>query len=77
MRKTGLFLLAIGLVLTLLIEFNFFTQEKVVDLGKIEIIHNKPHRFDWTPIAGISIMAVGAAFYVFGKRPVTSMHVMK
>jgi hypothetical protein len=68
MKKTGLIILAIGLVLTVMSGFNFYTKEKVVDIGKIEINHNKRHSFDWSPILGISVLVVGAGVYLFGKR---------
>ena len=52
MKKVGIILLIIGLALTIFTAFTFFTKEKVVDIGKVEITRDKPHRlqlvpFDW------------------------------
>jgi len=59
MKATGITLLVIGLIMTLFTTFKFFTKEKVVDLGKIEITANKPHDFSWSPIIGVGIMCIG------------------
>jgi hypothetical protein len=68
MKKTGVIILAIGLVMMVLSGFSFFTKEKIVDVGKIEITHNKKHSFDWSPVLGMVVMAVGAGVYLFGSK---------
>ena len=59
MKTTGFIIILIGLLLTIFTAFTFFTKEKVVDLGKIEITRNEPHRINWSPIVGIALMGVG------------------
>lgn len=59
MKVTGILLFIIGLALTIFTTVKFFTKEKVVDLGKIEITRNKPHSFSWSPIIGIAVMTAG------------------
>ena len=59
MKSTGLILLIVGLSLTIFNAFKFFTREKVLDLGVVEITKNQPHYFSWSPIIGIIIMAIG------------------
>ena len=59
MKKAGIVILIIGLGLTLFTVFTFFTKEKVVDIGKVEITRDKPHHLDWTPMIGIAVMAIG------------------
>jgi len=68
MKKAGLFILAIGVILVLFSGFNFITKEKVVDIGSVEITHNKKHAFDWSPLTGVAVIAVGMGVYLFGKR---------
>lgn len=64
MRNIGIFLIIIGLILTLVTGFKFFTKEKVVDLGKIEVSANKPHNVVWSPYVGIGVMVVGGILFL-------------
>jgi len=59
MKKAGIVILIIGLLLTVVTTFTYFTKEKVVDLGEIEINANKRHHLSWSPLIGIAVMAVG------------------
>lgn len=68
MKNVGLFILAIGLVLTLFAGFNFVTREKVVDLGSVEITQNKNHTLPWSPIAGVAMIVIGGGIYFFGAK---------
>ena len=59
MKKIGIFIILIGLGLTIFTAITFFTSEKVVDLGAIEISRDKPHHLNWSPLIGIAVMAIG------------------
>lgn len=59
MKTTGIIILLVGLGLTLTTSLSFFTKEKVVDIGKLEINRDKPHYLQWSPFLGIGIMVVG------------------
>jgi hypothetical protein len=59
MKKAGIIILIIGLLLTVVTTFTYFTREKVVDLGNIEINANKRHHLSWSPLIGVAVMAVG------------------
>jgi hypothetical protein len=59
MKTTGIALLVIGLVMTLFTTFKYFTKEKVIDIGKVEITADKGHNVSWSPLIGIGIMIVG------------------
>ena len=59
MKYTGIAIILIGLVLTIVTAFTFFTKEKVVDIGKIEITRDKPHHLNWSPLIGIAVMGIG------------------
>jgi len=59
MKITGITLLILGLALTIFTSLKFFTKEKVVDLGKVEITTQKPHEINWSPLIGIAVMGVG------------------
>jgi regulatory protein YycI of two-component signal transduction system YycFG len=59
MKTTGIIVIVIGLILTIFTTFSFFTKEKVVDVGKIEISRDKEHNLKWPPLIGVAIMIVG------------------
>jgi hypothetical protein len=61
MKKFGFIILLVGLGLTIFTAFTYFTKEKVVDIGKIEITQNKPHHLNWSPLIGIAVMGLGGA----------------
>lgn len=68
MRSLGIILIVIGLVLTLVTGFKFFTKEKVVDIGNIEVSADRPHKVNWSPYLGIGIMVVGGIVFIASKR---------
>lgn len=59
MKKAGIFIIVIGLILTIFTAITFFTREKVVDIGSLKITANKPHHLNWSPLIGIAVMGVG------------------
>ena len=63
MKKAGIFIIILGLVLTIFTAITFFTKEKVVDLGTVEITRNKRHYLEWSPLIGIAVMGVGGVVY--------------
>ncbi len=68
MKTTGIIILIAGLVLTVFTTFKFFTKEKVVDLGVIEVTQNKPHELSWSPLIGIVVMGIGGLILVQATR---------
>ncbi|MDP3461499.1 MAG: hypothetical protein Q8S18_01790 [Bacteroidales bacterium] len=59
MKTTGIILIIIGLALTLFTTFKFFTKEKVVDIGNLEITRDKPNTFTWSPVIGLIVVGIG------------------
>jgi hypothetical protein len=68
MKKIGFIILAIGLALTLFTTVTYFTKEKVVDIGIVEITANEPHRLNWSPLVGIAVMAIGGVVVWQGSK---------
>jgi hypothetical protein len=66
MKRTGIIILTIGLLITVFTGFSFMTREKVVDLGELEITQNKNHGITWSPIIGVVVMAIGGGIYLVG-----------
>ena len=65
MRTAGIIILVIGLGLTIFTSLQFFTKEKVVDLGAIEISREKPHNLNWSPLIGIAVMGLGGGILMW------------
>jgi hypothetical protein len=59
MKYAGILIIIVGLGLTIFTAFTFFTKEKVVDIGKLEITRDKPHHLNWSPLIGIAVMGIG------------------
>ena len=68
MKTAGIVLIVIGLIFTIVTGFKFFTKEKVVDIGSVEISASKPHRVDWSPYMGVGIIVVGGILFIAGRK---------
>jgi hypothetical protein len=68
MKKAGIFIIIVGLALTLFTAVTFFTREKVVDLGALEITANKPHHLNWSPLIGIAVMGIGGVVLLMSSK---------
>jgi hypothetical protein len=68
MKKAGIVVLIIGIGLTIFSAFTFFTKEKVVDIGKVEITRDKPHHLNWSPLIGIAVMGIGGVLLWQGSK---------
>ena len=62
MKKAGIIIMLIGLGLTSFTGFTYFTKEKVIDIGNVEITRNQPHHFNISLMIGIAVMGIGGAF---------------
>ncbi|MDP2724328.1 MAG: hypothetical protein Q8O72_16370 [Bacteroidales bacterium] len=69
MKKTlGIVLLIVGVLMIAYTGFNFVTNEKVVELGSIEITKEKNHVFQWPPVAGVVLIIGGVVLLVMDKK---------
>jgi len=68
MKKAGIFIILLGLVLTVFTAVAFFTREKVVDIGTIEITRNKPHYLNWSPLIGVAVMGIGGVVLLLSSK---------
>jgi hypothetical protein len=68
MKKAGIAIMIVGVILTLFTAVTFFTKKKVVDIGSLEITADKPHRVRWSPLIGIAIIGVGGVITLVSKK---------
>jgi hypothetical protein len=68
MKKIGIIILIIGLIVTMVTGFSFVTRKKVIDIGELEVSANKRHSLSWSPVMGVVMMAIGAGVYLLGTK---------
>lgn len=68
MKKTGLIILVVGLIITLFTAFNLVTQVKVVEKDKSKISVDKKHGFASSPQIGFAVMILGQCAYLYGTK---------
>lgn len=68
MRTTGIIIIVIGIVVTLITSFNVVTKKKVVDIGNLEITKDENHFFSWSPLIGVALMVVGGGVFFYSTR---------
>ena len=66
MKNAGIVILLVGLLMTTYTGFTYFTREKVVAIGKLEITKENQHSVNWQPYVGIGIMIIGGVVLVLG-----------
>jgi hypothetical protein len=59
MKKAGIFIIILGLVLTIFTTVTFFTRESVAKIGDVNITASKRHNLKWSPLVGIAVMGIG------------------
>jgi hypothetical protein len=68
MKKTGIVIIIIGLIFTIITGFKYFTREKVMDIGSLKITTSQPHRINWSPYLGVGIMIAGGVIFLVGSK---------
>ena len=63
MKKLGIAIFLLGLVITVFTTIKFFSKEKTEDLRKVEITNKKAIHLNITPIVGIAIMGIGGIVF--------------
>lgn len=64
----GSILIVLGLVGILWGGFTYGTQKKVIDMGPVQVTHQKTHQVPVPPIAGAVALIAGVAFLATSKR---------
>jgi drug/metabolite transporter (DMT)-like permease len=66
LKKAGIIILLVGLLMTLYTGFTYFTREKVVDSGKLQMTKDNQNTINWQPYAGVGLMLIGGVVLVLG-----------
>jgi LPXTG-motif cell wall-anchored protein len=68
MKIIGVIIMIIGLVLAIFTAFSFFTQEKIMRVGTVELTHSQPHYISWSPFIGLAIMVIGGFLILLNRK---------
>lgn len=68
MKNTAIIILVIGILMTAFAGYNFVTQEKVVEIGQLEITKNKSHIMQWSPAIGVVVMLIGGGLLFYSAK---------
>lgn len=68
MRKAGIIILIVGLVITMITCFNYVTKETVVEARELEVTDDRTYSTDWSPLAGVAVMVSGGLLYLVGGK---------
>lgn len=65
MKKAAMLILVLGVLITVFAGYNFVMQEKVVEIGQLEITKKKNNIMQWSPVIGIVVMLVGGGLLFY------------
>jgi succinate dehydrogenase hydrophobic anchor subunit len=60
MKKTGIFIVILGIGLIIFTISSSFTHYKTIDLIQVETSKNKQENLNWFPMIGIAALGIGA-----------------
>lgn len=67
-RTIGIILIIIGIVMLVWTGFSFTREEKVVDIGALEISADKKEQVNWPPYVGGVILVAGVVLLLVPRR---------
>lgn len=67
-KSIGIVVIIIGVIMVFYTGFNYVTEEKVVDIGPIEINKKENHPVQWSPILGVVLIVGGVVLIVADKN---------
>jgi len=68
MKKAGIVIVILGLILTIFTAVTFFTKERVAKIGDINIMANKRHHLNWSPLIGVAVIGIGGVVYLISPK---------
>jgi hypothetical protein len=67
MKALGIILIVVGALMMAITGFNYVTEEKVVDIGPLEVNKEENHPVQWSPIVG-GILFIGGVIALAVKK---------
>ena len=70
MKKIGIALIIIGIVVTIFSGISFQREESIVEIGDLEVTREEDKELSWPRWAGIAVIAGGVVVLLVGSRKV-------
>ena len=68
MKKVGIVVIVVGILMSVFTGFNIITKEEVVDFGAVEINREEKTPVYWSPVTGLILVGLGGIMIFAGKR---------
>jgi len=73
MKKVGLVILIVGILISILNGLNYVSNEIVLDSGRLSIDSDESQVLTWSPLSGVLIFILGGLIFIAGiKRKTVS-----
>jgi hypothetical protein len=68
MKGLGIGLIVVGILMLIFTNINFTTEEKVVDIGPLEVNKEKEHQVGWPTYVGGIVLLAGVGVLIMGRK---------
>lgn len=68
MKKIGVTLVIIGIVITIFSGISFKREESLIEIGDYEITREKEEEVNWPRWLGAAVAVAGVAMFVFARK---------
>ncbi len=68
MKKLGIVIIVLGILLTVFSGISFKREETIVELGEIELTQEKEDSVDWPRWAGIAAIGAGLVIFLVARK---------
>lgn len=67
MRKSGLFIIMIGLAVSIFAGVNYMSRDNEMATGSMRMMDHSSQTMDWSPYLGVGIVGLGLVLFVIGR----------
>ncbi|MFO7923186.1 MAG: hypothetical protein R6U58_05800 [Bacteroidales bacterium] len=68
MKKFGIVLIILGIVISVFSGITFKQEESIVEIGDVEITREKEREINWPQWAGVGVVVVGVVIFLTGRK---------